>query len=120
MSPERQRELSSMGGKAAHARGVAHTFTPSTARAAGRKGGASVAKDVAHMQAIGRVGGERTSQDRQQMAENGRKGAKVRELRRAARGSAGPRSSEGTPGDPAGADAGRDLGSPAILPSDVD
>jgi hypothetical protein len=39
ISPERQREIASLGGKAAHAQGKAHEFTPEQAREAGRKGG---------------------------------------------------------------------------------
>jgi uncharacterized protein len=39
MNPDRQREISSRGGKAAHVMGRAHQFTPDEARAAGRKGG---------------------------------------------------------------------------------
>lgn len=39
MDPERQREIASKGGKAAHASGHAHQFTSEEARAAGRKGG---------------------------------------------------------------------------------
>jgi hypothetical protein len=39
MSPETQRRIASAGGKAAHAKGTAHEFTPEEARAAGRKGG---------------------------------------------------------------------------------
>jgi len=39
MSPEKQREIASKGGKAAHAKGTAHEFTPQEAREAGRKGG---------------------------------------------------------------------------------
>jgi hypothetical protein len=38
LSPARQRELASMGGKAAHAKGTAHTFTFKEAQAAGRLG----------------------------------------------------------------------------------
>lgn len=40
MSREKQREIASKGGKAAHAKGTAHEWTPETARAAGRLGGA--------------------------------------------------------------------------------
>ena len=40
MSKERQREIASKGGKAAHEKGTAHTWTSEEARAAGRKGGA--------------------------------------------------------------------------------
>ena len=39
MDEARQREIASMGGKAAHASGHAHEFTPEEAREAGRKGG---------------------------------------------------------------------------------
>jgi hypothetical protein len=39
IGPERQREIASLGGKAAHAKGTAHEFTPEQAREAGRKGG---------------------------------------------------------------------------------
>ena len=37
MDPARQREIASLGGRAAHARGHAHKFTPDEASAAGRK-----------------------------------------------------------------------------------
>jgi general stress protein YciG len=36
MDPAKQREISSKGGKSAHAKGTAHKFTSETARAAGR------------------------------------------------------------------------------------
>lgn len=39
MDAEKQREIASKGGKAAHAQGTAHEFTPEEAREAGRKGG---------------------------------------------------------------------------------
>ena len=39
MDPARVSEIASMGGKAAHAQGVAHEWTPDEARRAGRKGG---------------------------------------------------------------------------------
>lgn len=39
MSAEKQREIASLGGKAAHAKGTAHEFSPEEAREAGRKGG---------------------------------------------------------------------------------
>lgn len=39
MNPERQREIASEGGKAAHQSGNAHEFTSEEAREAGRKGG---------------------------------------------------------------------------------
>jgi uncharacterized protein len=39
MDEEKQREIASKGGKAAHEKGTAHEFTPEEAREAGRKGG---------------------------------------------------------------------------------
>ena len=39
MSPERQRQIASQGGKAAHAKGTGHEWTAEEAREAGRKGG---------------------------------------------------------------------------------
>ena len=39
MSAEKQKEIASLGGKAAHAKGTAHEFSPEEAREAGRKGG---------------------------------------------------------------------------------
>ncbi len=39
MSAEKQREIASKGGRAAHQKGTAHEFTSEEAREAGRKGG---------------------------------------------------------------------------------
>jgi len=39
MSPEKQREIASKGGRAAHQKGTAHEWTSEEAREAGRKGG---------------------------------------------------------------------------------
>jgi len=39
MSPEKQREIASKGGRAAHQKGTAHEWTSDEARNAGRKGG---------------------------------------------------------------------------------
>ena len=39
MSPEKQREIASKGGRAAHQKGTAHEWTSEEARSAGRKGG---------------------------------------------------------------------------------
>lgn len=58
MDPERQREIASQGGRAAHERGTAHEFSPEEAREAGRKGGQSVSKNREHMSNIGRKGGK--------------------------------------------------------------
>lgn len=58
MDPEKQREIASKGGRAAHQRGTAHEFSTEEAREAGRKGGQAVSRDRAHMAEIGRRGGE--------------------------------------------------------------
>jgi general stress protein YciG len=67
MDREKQRQIASKGGKAAHAKGTAHHFTPEEARVAGRKGGqAAHAKGTAHeftseeARAAGRKGGQRS------------------------------------------------------------
>jgi general stress protein YciG len=39
MSREKQREIASKGGRAAHMKGTAHEWSPDEARQAGRKGG---------------------------------------------------------------------------------
>lgn len=57
MDPNKQREIASKGGRAAHAKGTAHEFTSDEARVAGRKGGEAVSRDRDHMAAIGREGG---------------------------------------------------------------
>lgn len=41
MDGDKQRQIASKGGKAAHAKGTAHEWTSDEARAAGRKGGES-------------------------------------------------------------------------------
>jgi general stress protein YciG len=58
MDPEKQREIASKGGKAAHERGTAHQWSSEEAREAGRKGGQSVSKNREHMAEIGRRGGQ--------------------------------------------------------------
>ena len=58
MDPERQREIASEGGRAAHERGTAHEFDSEEARQAGRKGGEAVSQDREHMAEIGRKGGQ--------------------------------------------------------------
>src|SRR5689334_23418528 len=58
MDANRQREIASKGGRAAHQKGTAHEWTSDEARVAGRKGGEVVSRDRAHMAAIGREGGE--------------------------------------------------------------
>src|SRR5215216_4250674 len=58
MDQEKQREIASKGGRAAHAKGTAHEFTPDEAREAGRKGGEAVSRNREHMARIGREGGK--------------------------------------------------------------
>src|SRR5579871_241723 len=49
MDEEKQREIASKGGKAAHQKGTAHEFTAEEAREAGRKGGmAAHGRGTAH------------------------------------------------------------------------
>jgi len=57
MNREKQREIASKGGRAAHQKGTAHEFSSDEAREAGRKGGQAVSRNRAHMAAIGRKGG---------------------------------------------------------------
>jgi general stress protein YciG len=77
MSAEKQREIASKGGRAAHEKGTAHEFTADEARKAGKKGGVSVSRNKRHMAEIGRRGGERVSKDREHMAQIGKKGGEA-------------------------------------------
>lgn len=45
MDEDKQREIASKGGKAAHEKGTAHEFNSEEAREAGRKGGQSRARN---------------------------------------------------------------------------
>ena len=58
MDDDKQREIASKGGKAAHDKGTAHEFDSKEASEAGRKGGETVSKDREHMAEIGKKGGE--------------------------------------------------------------
>jgi general stress protein YciG len=74
MDPAKRREIASKGGKAAHAQGSAHEFTPDEARVAGRKGGeAAHARGTAHQFTP------------EEAREAGRKGGQARSARSAAR-----------------------------------
>ena len=75
MSPEKQREIASKGGRAAHEKGTAHEFSADEAREAGRKGGTTVSRDRSHMADIGRRGGTAASEGRSQL--NGDDGAEM-------------------------------------------
>ncbi|HDS1102339.1 MAG: general stress protein [Stenotrophomonas sp.] len=57
MDQDKQRAIAAKGGRAAHASGNAHEFSPAEARLAGRKGGQAISRDRQHMAAIGREGG---------------------------------------------------------------
>ena len=72
MDPAKQKEIASKGGRAAHAKGTAHEFTPDEARVAGRKGGEAVSRDRAHMSTIGREGGHSRGRARQSEPGDGR------------------------------------------------
>lgn len=58
MDDDKQREIASQGGRAAHEKGTAHEFNSQEAREAGKKGGEAVSQDREHMAEIGRKGGE--------------------------------------------------------------
>ena len=76
MDPERQRQISSQGGKAAHQKGTAHEFDSNEAREAGRKGG--------------QVSGGRRTRER-----NKQEGVEGPETQRSAAASEGEGESEG-------------------------
>ena len=82
MNRERQREIASKGGRAAHAKGTAHEWSSDEARQAGQKGGITVSRDRAHMAAIGREGGESRSRASRAAREGGRGQGGERELSR--------------------------------------
>ena len=98
MDPQKQRQIASKGGRAAHQKGTAHEFTSDEARVAGRKGGEAVSRNREHMSAIGRKGGEARGASRSPVESMGRENG-------AARGSRGLEDRE------VGA---RGLGSPAF------
>ena len=50
MSPERQRQIASQGGRAAHVQGVAHQWSKEEAKEAGRKGGKASVKSRTNRQ----------------------------------------------------------------------
>jgi hypothetical protein len=74
MSEDKQRAISSKGGKAAHVKGTAHQFSAEEARRAGRLGGEAVSQNREHMAQIGARGGQIRGQNalqRQQAAGSG-------------------------------------------------
>ena len=66
MSPEKQKQIASEGGRAAHKQGVAHEWNSDEARRAGKKGGQMVSQNREHMSEIGRRGGQRSGGRRRQ------------------------------------------------------
>ena len=54
MDERRRREVASLGGRIAHARGRAHRFTPEEARKAGQKGGSQISRHRKQMAELGR------------------------------------------------------------------
>jgi general stress protein YciG len=79
MDPERQREIASEGGRAAHESGNAHEFTSEEAREAGRKGGQ--ARSGGDQGDEGEQGGQRGgagnfANDRERASQAGREGGK--------------------------------------------
>jgi general stress protein YciG len=69
MSLEQRRAIASLGGKAAHAKGTAHEFTPEEAKAAGKRGGETVSEDREHMAEIGRRGGATRGRQKRKVEE---------------------------------------------------
>lgn len=65
MDEEKQREIASKGGKAAHEKGTAHEFSSEEAKQGGQKGGEAVSQDREHMAEIGREGGKNSHKNDQ-------------------------------------------------------
>jgi uncharacterized protein len=84
MDEEKQRQIASKGGRAAHEKGTAHEFNSEEARTAGRKGGEAVSRDRQHMAEIGRKGGEARSTDSGRSRGGAGDSATTREKRAAA------------------------------------
>lgn len=70
MDPQKQKQIASEGGRAAHRQGVAHEWSSEEARAAGRKGGQIVSRNREHMSEIGRRGGQSSGSRRSQKNNN--------------------------------------------------
>jgi general stress protein YciG len=70
MSQEKQKQIASEGGRAAHKQGVAHEWNSEEARQAGRKGGQTVSQNREHMSEIGRRGGQSSGGRRSRNQQN--------------------------------------------------
>jgi len=66
MDRNKQREIASKGGKAAHQKGTAHEWTSEEAREAGRKGGMASHRRKQEQQG-GEMGGNETAPNPEQM-----------------------------------------------------
>ena len=75
MSPERQKQIASEGGRAAHKLGVAHEWNSDEARRAGKKGGQIVSQNREHMSEIGRRGGMSSGGRRSRQQNNDSQGS---------------------------------------------
>src|ERR1043165_8140163 len=89
MDREKQKEIASKGGRAAHAKGTAHEFDSSEAREAGRKGGVAVSRNREHMAAIGRRRGEARCHARNRSFANANAGRISAQNQRGSSGSLG-------------------------------
>ena len=89
MDYQKQREIASKGGRAAHQQGTAHEFTSEEAREAGRKGGEVVSRDRNHMAEIGRKGGEARSAASRAARTNGQQETNQQEINAAQEMNAG-------------------------------
>ena len=102
MDANRQREIASKGGRAAHAKGTAHEWSSDQARVAGQKGAVAVSRDRAHSAAIGREGGESRSRASRAARQGG--GVSDREMSRPVSREGGTdRSASGAQGGMSGA-----------------
>ncbi|MGK4005857.1 KGG domain-containing protein [Sorangium sp. So ce1036] len=112
MDERQQRQIASMGGKAAHEKGTAHEFSSEEAREAGKKGGAAVSQNREHMAQIGRKGGAAVSRNREHMAQIGRKGGEAR-----GDGASGEPSRSGREGEQGQRAGGHEQHAPASPPA---
>ena len=94
MDRDKQKEIASKGGRAAHAKGTAHEFDSGEAREAGRKGGMAVSRNREHMAAIGRRGGEARGAARGRSANQANSGANGANAEGAFQNSRGSQSSQ--------------------------
>lgn len=76
MDPERQREIASEGGKAAHEKGTAHEFTSEEARRAGSMshGNRQSEQSSTRSSESGKQSGNKQSEERAERAEGGKQG----------------------------------------------